>query len=65
MLAGMTIAFIFGWKLTLVILAFAPFLVVAGFFQMTIMKGATGKNREALESAGKVQTILCNIKKCI
>ncbi|ESO94117.1 hypothetical protein LOTGIDRAFT_145119, partial [Lottia gigantea] len=48
------LAFIYGWKLTLVILAFVPFIVIAGAIQMKILAGVAGKNKEALEGAGKV-----------
>ena len=54
LLTGVIIAFIYGWKLTLVILCFVPALAVAGALQMKMLTGAAGKNREALEVAGKV-----------
>ena len=54
LLTGIIIAFIYGWKLTLVILGFVPFLAIAGALQMKMLTGAAGKNQEALELAGKV-----------
>lgn len=48
------IAFIYGWKLTLVILAFLPCIAIAGFLEMKILTGLGGKDKEALEEAGKV-----------
>ena len=57
LLTGIIIAFIYGWKLTLVILCFVPALAVAGALQMKMLTGAAGKNREALEVAGKVSQI--------
>ena len=57
LLTGITIAFIYGWKLTLVILCFVPALAIAGALQMKMLTGAAGKNREALEIAGKVRKI--------
>ncbi|XP_052792991.1 ATP-dependent translocase ABCB1-like isoform X1 [Mya arenaria] len=53
-LAGLIIAFIISWKLTLLIIAFLPLLMVGGMLQMKMLTGAAGKNKEALESAGKV-----------
>ncbi|KAK6172116.1 hypothetical protein SNE40_018066 [Patella caerulea] len=54
MLTAIIIAFIYGWKLTLVILAFVPFIMLAGAIQMKVLAGVAGKNKEALEGAGKV-----------
>ena len=58
-LAGLIIAFVYSWKMTLVILGFVPFLVAGGFLQMTMLQGAAGKNKEALEAAGKVNFMCC------
>ena len=59
----MIIAFIYGWKLTLVILCFVPFLAIAGFLQVKMLTGAAGKNQEALELAGKVLNELHSLEK--
>ena len=53
---ALVISFIFGWKLTLVILAFVPFVAVGGFVEMKIMAGVSNKDKEAVEEAGKVAT---------
>ncbi|XP_021367207.1 multidrug resistance protein 1-like isoform X1 [Mizuhopecten yessoensis] len=50
------IAFIYGWKLTLVIFAFLPVIAIAGMLEMSMLKGVAGQNKEALEEAGKVAT---------
>ncbi|XP_062617340.1 ATP-dependent translocase ABCB1-like isoform X1 [Saccostrea cucullata] len=50
------IAFIYGWKLTLVIMAFLPFIMIAGMLQMKLLQGVAGQNKEALEEAGKTAT---------
>ncbi|XP_056007799.1 ATP-dependent translocase ABCB1-like isoform X2 [Ostrea edulis] len=50
------ISFIYGWKLTLVIVAFLPFIMVAGMLQMKLLQGVAGQNKEALEEAGKTAT---------
>lgn len=51
---GLVIAFIFSWKLTLGILAFVPFIMLAGLLQMKMMGGQAGTNQKSLESAGKI-----------
>ncbi|OWF55459.1 Multidrug resistance protein 1 [Mizuhopecten yessoensis] len=50
------IALIYGWKLTLVILAFIPLMAVSAGFRMKILTGVAGKNKLALEEAGKIAT---------
>ncbi|XP_046555643.1 phosphatidylcholine translocator ABCB4-like [Haliotis rubra] len=52
--SAVVIAFIFSWQLTLVILAFVPFIMASGFIEMKVLAGVAGKNKEALEDAGKV-----------
>lgn len=54
LLAGIIIAFVYSWKLTLLIIAFLPLVVIGGAMEMKMMAGAAGKNKEALEAAGKV-----------
>ncbi|KAK3589575.1 hypothetical protein CHS0354_043029 [Potamilus streckersoni] len=51
---GVVIAFVYGWKMSLVLLGFLPFIAIAGALQMKILSGVAGKNKEALEGAGKV-----------
>ncbi|XP_052792183.1 ATP-dependent translocase ABCB1-like isoform X2 [Mya arenaria] len=53
-LTGVIIAFVYSWKLTLLIIAFLPLVVIGGALEMQMMQGAAGKNKEALEAAGKV-----------
>ncbi|BFY98378.1 hypothetical protein BsWGS_01418 [Bradybaena similaris] len=48
------ISFIYGWKLTLVILGFMPFILLGGAMEIKMLAGQAGKNKEALEGAGKV-----------
>jgi len=36
---GMILAFIYGWSLTLLMLAFVPFMIIAGFLQTYLMTG--------------------------
>jgi len=62
---------VFSWKLTLGILAFVPFIGVAGLLQMKLMQGYSQDGREALEGAGKVShynhynLVECSIKQFI
>ncbi|CAF4933113.1 unnamed protein product, partial [Rotaria sp. Silwood1] len=51
---GIILAFIYSWSLTLVMLAFVPFMIVAGFLQMYLLTGFTNNDKKALENAGKV-----------
>lgn len=37
------ISFIYGWKLTLVIIAFLPFIMIAGALQMKLLQGVAGE----------------------
>ena len=40
---GMLLAFIYGWSLTLLMLAFIPFMIIAGFLQTYLMTGFANK----------------------
>ncbi|XP_033762473.1 LOW QUALITY PROTEIN: ATP-dependent translocase ABCB1-like [Pecten maximus] len=48
------ISFIYGWQLTLVIIAFIPIIAAGGALEFQLLSGVAGKNKEALEGAGKV-----------
>ncbi|KAA0703058.1 Multidrug resistance protein 1 [Triplophysa tibetana] len=50
------VAFIHSWQLTLLILAFLPFLTGANFVQMKAMAGHANKDQSALELSGKIST---------
>ncbi|OQV12032.1 Multidrug resistance protein 1A [Hypsibius exemplaris] len=54
LIAALIIAFVYSWKLTLVILAFIPLVVIGGAFQNKVLVGQAGKNQKQLEGAGKV-----------
>ncbi|CAF0784747.1 unnamed protein product [Rotaria sordida] len=51
---GIILAFIYGWSLTLIMLAFVPFMIIAGFLQMYLLTGFTTKDKKVLENAGKI-----------
>lgn len=54
MIAGVTIAFAFGWKLALVILGTVPILAAAGVIQMKAVMGNQKRDSKLLEEAGNV-----------
>lgn len=51
----MALAFYYGWQLTLLMLAFVPFMIIAGILQTNMMTGFADKDRTALEKAGSVR----------
>nr|CAG8573010.1 5899_t:CDS:10 [Entrophospora candida] len=51
---GIGIAFYFGWKLTLVILAASPVAVIAGYLEFKALAGLGTKTRKAYESTGEI-----------
>ncbi|XP_071811435.1 ATP-dependent translocase ABCB1-like isoform X3 [Apostichopus japonicus] len=50
------ISFIYSWQLTLLVLAFVPFLGLAGIIEWQLYAGGEDKQRVDLEQAGKVVT---------
>ncbi|XP_063290789.1 ATP-dependent translocase ABCB1-like [Pelobates fuscus] len=56
LLAAIIIAFVYGWQLTLLILACIPFLIGANFIRMKSMAGHASKDQKALEEAGRIST---------
>ncbi|XP_006902171.1 PREDICTED: bile salt export pump-like isoform X1 [Elephantulus edwardii] len=60
---AMTIAFLFSWKLSLVILCFFPFLALSGFAQTKMLTGFASQDKQALETAGQITNeALSNIR---
>jgi len=51
---GFCIAFIYGWKLTLILLAIVPFLFVGSYIRMQSIKRRNQENRNIFESSSKV-----------
>ncbi|EFA76459.1 ABC transporter B family protein [Heterostelium album PN500] len=56
MVAGLVIAFIAGWKLTLVILATVPIIGFAGKVEMDFMAGFSKEGKEAYARSGQIAT---------
>ncbi|XP_075072541.1 ATP-dependent translocase ABCB1-like [Mixophyes fleayi] len=56
LLTAIIIAFVYGWQLTLLILACIPFLIGANFIRMRSMSGHASKDQKALEEAGRIST---------
>ena len=52
--AGVILAFIFSWQLTLAILAFIPFIAIGIFLQNYFMSGASENDRKAQDETSKV-----------
>nr|XP_018672478.2 multidrug resistance protein 1A-like isoform X1 [Ciona intestinalis] len=50
------IAFAYGWQLTLLTLAFVPFMIIAGLLTMRILTGQSGQEAKAYEDAGTIAT---------
>lgn len=54
MAAALVISFTAEWRLTLVILATVPLLVIAGALQMRALAGHANSNKGQLQESGKV-----------
>ncbi|XP_067138789.1 ATP-dependent translocase ABCB1-like [Centruroides vittatus] len=54
LVTSIVIAFIFGWKLALALLASMPILLAAGAVQMKVQKGNQKRDAELMENAGNV-----------
>ncbi|CAH1796934.1 unnamed protein product [Owenia fusiformis] len=52
--AGIIIAFVFGWRLALVMMGFVPVLAIAGVMEVRVLSGVAGGDKKALENAGKI-----------
>ncbi|KAL5007420.1 hypothetical protein ScPMuIL_016226 [Solemya velum] len=51
---AIVLAFIYSWQLTLIVIAFMPLMAIGGAIEMRMLTGMAGKNKKALEGAGKV-----------
>ncbi|KAF4026409.1 hypothetical protein G4228_018624, partial [Cervus hanglu yarkandensis] len=60
---AMIIAFLFSWKLSLVIVCFFPFLALSGAIQTRMLMGFATHDKESLETAGQITNeALSNIR---
>nr|AKC42134.1 ABCB1 [Petromyzon marinus] len=53
---AIVISFVYGWELTLLILAIVPFVGAAGFLEMQALTGQANRDKKLLEEAGKIAT---------
>ncbi|OUM62371.1 hypothetical protein PIROE2DRAFT_44368, partial [Piromyces sp. E2] len=61
--AGFTIAFFNGWKLTLILLLFAPFLFIGNFVKSRSLRNQNSENRNIFENSSKIACeVIVNIK---
>ncbi|KAH9520299.1 ATP-binding cassette, sub-B (MDR TAP), member 4 [Bulinus truncatus] len=51
---AVVIAFVYGWKLTLVVLSFMPVMVIGGIIQGRAIAGASNSEKKQVQQAGKI-----------
>uniref|UniRef100_A0A8C5PZC9 ABC-type xenobiotic transporter n=1 Tax=Leptobrachium leishanense TaxID=445787 RepID=A0A8C5PZC9_9ANUR len=53
---SITIAFVYGWEMSLLILAMTPILVVTGLLETRALTGFANRDKKELQHAGKIAT---------
>ena len=61
--ASLGFALYYSWKLTLIVLALAPLMVVSGSVNMKVLKGMSEKSEKFEKAAGSmISDTVCNIR---
>ncbi|KAM5157180.1 ATP-binding cassette sub-family B member 5-like [Mantella aurantiaca] len=56
MIISLIISLVFGWELSLLILALTPVLIVSGFLELRALTGFANRDKKQLQQAGKIAT---------
>lgn len=54
LVTGFTIAFVYSWELSLVVLSIVPAMAVGAYFQMNFFMGSAAESNKLLEKANRI-----------